>query len=64
VCTLPRLRVSVFWIKGQVPERPALSKPLLHQFPEELRPLPELKGIRLEDLLDGVQEEIKKALER
>ena len=61
---MPRLRISVFRMKGQVPERPAERGPLLDQFPEELRPLAELKGIRPQDLLDGVQGQIKKVLKR
>ncbi len=64
VRNLSRLRISVYRIKGQVPERPALDAPLLDQFPEELRPVAQLRGIRLKSLPDGVQEEIKKALER
>jgi hypothetical protein len=33
-------------------------------FPDVLRPVAELKGICLEALPEGVQEELKKALER
>lgn len=61
---LPRLRISVYRIKGKVPERSPTDALLLDQFAEELRPVAELKGIRLKDLPEGVQEEIKNALER
>ncbi len=61
---LPDLRVSVYRIKGEVPSQRAMRAPLLDQFAEELRPVAELKGIHLPDLPQGVQEEIKRALER
>jgi len=59
---LPRLRVSVYRIKGEVPERPTTYEALADQYSEELRPVAELKGIRLQDLADDLQEEVRSAL--
>ena len=55
--SLLRLRISVFRVKGPVPDVRATSEALLDQFPAELRLVAELKGIRLDDLSDRVQTE-------
>ena len=64
VRSLPRLRITVYRIKGEVPEELLSGAPLGRQFAEELRPVAELKGLRMKDLPDDVQEQLKKALER
>lgn len=61
--SLPGLRISVYRIKGAPPSERALRMPLLEQFPQELRPVAELRGIRLEDLPKRVQEELRRTPE-
>lgn len=62
--SFPMMRITVYRIKGEVPEEPVSGAPLARQYAETLRPVAELKGIRLKDLPDDVQEQLKKALER
>ncbi len=62
--SLPKLRITVYRIKGEVPAEPVSGAPLIRQYAEQLRPVAELKGLRLKDLPDDVQEQLKKALER
>ena len=64
VRSLPKLRITVYRIKGEVPAESLSGAPLERQFAEELRPVAELKGLRLKDLPDDVQEQLKKALEQ
>jgi hypothetical protein len=60
---LPEMRISVYRIKGPVPEQRALPMPLLDQFPTELRPVAELRGLRLDELPESVQEVLEGAPE-
>jgi len=61
---LRNLRISVYRVKGAAPEATPSGVALLEDFPQKLHTMAELKGIRLDSLPEGVQEEVKKALER
>ena len=61
---LRKLRISVYRVKGRVPDERITGYALLEQFPAELRLVAELEGVRVDDLPDRVQAEIKKAVQR
>ena len=59
---LPRLQVTLLRMKAEPPQRPISAAPLAEQFRDELRPVAELKGIRLNALPTGVRGELTRAL--
>lgn len=58
---LPRLRVTLFRMKGQPPVETITEAPLAEQFSGQLRPVAELRGIDLRELPKTVQSELKAA---
>ncbi|MGI8624487.1 MAG: hypothetical protein ACR2NB_13640, partial [Solirubrobacteraceae bacterium] len=58
---LPRLRVTLFRMKGQV-RRPITAAPLAQQFAGQLRPVAELRGIGLDQLAEPVQAQLRRAM--
>ena len=59
---LPRLRVSVYRIKGETPDKPIAAESFAKQYSREMRPVAELKGINVRDLPNHIQDEIKQIL--
>lgn len=59
--SLPRLRVTLFRMKGQV-AKPITAAPLAQQFADQLRPVAELRGIGLEGLAEPVQAQLRRAM--
>lgn len=59
---LPRLRVSVYRIKGETPDKPIAAESFAKQYSREMRPVAELKGINVRDLPNHVQDEIQQVL--
>lgn len=59
---LPRLRVTLFRMKGQPPAVPITAAPLAEQFRDQLRPVAELTGITLSQLPQALQREVRAAM--
>lgn len=59
--SLPRLRVTLFRMKGQV-AKPITAAPLAQQFTDQLRPVAELRGIGLDQLAEPVQAQLRRAM--
>ena len=62
VTALPRLRLTLFRMKGQPPAVPVTAEPLAAQFPDQLRPVAELKGIDIRTMPQQLQEEVRAAM--
>ena len=60
--SLARLQVELYRMKGQAPDRPLTAAPLPEQFPEMLRPVAALQGIRAGDLSEEVKVELRDAI--
>ena len=59
---LPRLQVTLLRMKAEPPQRPISAAPLAEQFRDELRPVAELRGIRLNALPASIRGELTRAL--
>lgn len=59
---LPRLRVTLFRMKGQPPAAPITAAPLMEQFRDQLRPVAELRGINLSQLPQALQGQMRAAM--
>jgi hypothetical protein len=62
VTSLPRLRLTLFRMKGQPPAVPLTAEPLAVQFPDQLRPVAELRGIDIAALPHRIQDEMRAAM--
>jgi hypothetical protein len=60
--SLPRLRLTLFRMKGQPPAVPLTAEPLAAQFPDQLRPVAELRGIDIGALPHRIQDEMRAAM--
>jgi hypothetical protein len=60
--SLPRLQMTLFRMKGQPPAVPVTAERLAAQFPDQLRPVAELRGIDIRSMPQQIQEEVRAAM--
>jgi hypothetical protein len=62
LASLPKLEITLYRIKEEVPRPLTAAGPVGPQFERELRPVAQMKGIRREELAQPVREELEKAI--
>jgi hypothetical protein len=60
--SLPRLRVTLFRMKERPEGLLVRTQPLFKQFPDQLRPIAELRGISLTEMSSSVQSQLRSAI--